>query len=212
MISDHIQDALDQVREIQRTVLARRRFEGYSVSARVASGFLALGAGALLSSGVLPVKLRYHLLVWGSVCAVSLLLNFAAVARWYRALPENERQVARLRPVVDSMVPILMAGLFTIALSRRGAGDLLFGMWMSFYGLANFAARDALPRGVRTLGYFYALCGAFCLIHPQVRWYYPWPMGMVFGVGEIVTAALLYLDRVPRDARPHLWSPNRSEA
>jgi hypothetical protein len=50
---------------------------------------------------------------------------------------------------------------------------------------------------MRPLGVFYLTCGTVCLLVPWISFTNPWPMALVFGVGEWVGGFIFYQNRVP---------------
>src|SRR5450759_1517088 len=76
------------------------------------------------------------------------------------------------------------AGL-SLALIMHGEYDLLFGTWMCLYGLGHMPYRNSLPFANYLVGIFYLACGAIMLVWPNVAFTNPYPMGLVFGAGEL---------------------------
>ncbi|MFT5123151.1 MAG: hypothetical protein ACI97B_001783, partial [Verrucomicrobiales bacterium] len=71
---------------------------------------------------------------------------------------------------------------------------LLYGLWMAMFGLAIIASRYVLPRYSGWVGLFYILCGTFFLGYNHLAFSNPWPMGIVFFIGEWVGGLILLLD------------------
>lgn len=198
MISNRIHQALAQVEALQRSVLDSQKFRGYSGPARAVAGSVSLIAAAVLSSASYPATVPAHLLGWGVVFSVSLVVNYGAMFYWFFCDPEVGRDWRKLRPTLDVIPPLVVGGLISIAAYRTGETDLLFGIWMSLFGLANLAWRRVLPRSLVLVGAFYVLAGAACLLLPGVHFLNPWPMGLVFFIGEWVGGLILHLDRTRR--------------
>ena len=200
MTSERIQDALDQVETVRRIVLAKRLFRGYSGVARVVGGAGALACAFVLSSRAFPRSLAAHLAGWAAVLALALAANYGALLVWFHAAWRIRRDMLELAPTVDAIPPLALGAALTLALVRRGQYDLLFGVWMGMYGLAHAAYRLSLPRGHLLVGAFYLLCGACCLICPQVSFVDPWPMGIVFFFGELAGGSILWRLRKETEA------------
>jgi hypothetical protein len=66
---------------------------------------------------------------------------------------------------------------------------------MCLFGLANFSSRHLLPRATGHLGLFYMLAGGLCLLSPTVNFVDPWPMALVFGIGELAGGLILHFDQ-----------------
>lgn len=191
MIAHHIHDALGQVRRLQEMIGARRAFLGYSGPARIAGGVAAIAGAALLArpggAGSDPARLAG----WGLVLVAALAANYGALAAWFLLDREAERDLRRLLPAADAL-PILGAGAaLSAALVAQGAYDLLFGSWMCVYGLVHVPYRLTLPRANYAVGLFYVAAGALCLLTPLGRFANPWPMGLVFFVGETAGGLVL---------------------
>jgi hypothetical protein len=67
-------------------------------------------------------------------------------------------------------------------------------MWMCLYGLAHLNARHSLPPRMVSVGLFYILCGGVFMLFPRVDFLNPWPMGIVFFVGEWAGGLALHFD------------------
>jgi len=194
MIANHIHHALAQVHELQQKVLEKQRFKGYSGRARALSGTLALGAAAFMASSRFPRTLVAHAIGWGMVFALAILLNFGALIYWFLFDPQVKRDIRRLRPTLDVFPPLVVGGVLTLALMRHGQHQYLAGIWMCLFGLANLASRHVLPKRISQVGWFYILCGAIYLLTPNASFLNPWPMGIVFFVGEWVGGIILHFD------------------
>lgn len=180
-------EALADVRELRRAVIERQRFRGYSGYARIFGGFIALtGTAILLMRG--STVLRDHVLVWGMVCALSVVVNGAALIYWWR---QRDEELEGLRPVVDLIAPFTVGGLVTFSLLSHSLHDLLFPTWMWIFGLMNIAARHTMPRTFAYLGWYYIAAGTACLMLSHPVFINPLPMGAVFFIGECVGGVAL---------------------
>ena len=195
MPSPHIHDALSQVRRLREAVLDKRQFRGYSGPARMLSGVAAL-AGALVLDRLQPVTVTGHLLGWGAVLAIALLLNYGALLYWFLRDPQVGRNPAQLQPAFDAIPPLAVAAALSVACLLRGHHDLLFPVWMSMYGLVHIPYRNTLPRANYGVGLFYVAAGITCLFWPGLAFTNPWPMGLVFFTGEMAGGMILHLDRI----------------
>lgn len=194
MYTNSIDDALDQVRRMRALVLERRRFHGYSGKARMLCGTVALLATFVLASSLIPAEPVAHLLGWMAVLAVGVVVNYGAVAYWFLFDPEARRNPATLAPAVEALPTLAVGAALSAAALARGQYDVLFGIWMALYGLAQLAYRQSLPNGIYRVGLGYILAGVVCLIHPAVAFTRPWPMGLVFFVGEWAGGLVLCLE------------------
>ncbi len=195
MIANHIHDAIGQVRRMRELVLARQRFKGYSGKARMAGGVLAIAGAVVMSRPVFPDTPVAHLIGWGVVLALALLLNYGGLALWFLGNPLLRRDLVQLKPAADALPALSMGAVFSMALVLHGQYVLLVGTWMCLYGLVHVAYRQSLPAIHYAVGIFYMLCGAFCLLSPCPCFTNPWPMGTVFGLGELAGGYILYRNR-----------------
>ncbi len=70
---------------------------------------------------------------------------------------------------------------------------MLPGLWAMLFGLGIFASVRLLPPAIIWAGVFYLFAGTVCLALAQGPYALsPWAMGLPFGVGQLLTAALLY--------------------
>ena len=201
MIAHHIHDALAQVRTLQEFIIERNVFKGYSGKARVFSGVVALAGAAVLASGRLPATPWAHLAGWAVVLAVGVSSNYAALIYWFLFDAKVRRNPLMLKPALDAIPALAIGALLSLALIVHKQFDLLFGVWMCLYGLAQVAYRHSLPKGIYAVGLFYLACGAGCLLAPRITFQNPWPMGIVFFVGEFAGGAILIQDHRKTSAR-----------
>jgi hypothetical protein len=197
MIATHIHHALAQVRELKMRVLNAQRFTGYSGRCRAVGGTLALLAPLLMCATWYPKTPMAHLMGWGFVFFFAVLANYAAVLYWFFFHPDADRDLRKLMPTVDALPSLAVGGIFSLVMVLHGHYDLLFGTWMCLYGLTNLSARQTLPKTLWPLGFFYITCGAICLLAPQIRFTNPWPMGVVFGIGEWIGGLIFHRNRLP---------------
>ncbi|MFQ5675340.1 MAG: hypothetical protein ACE5G1_05535 [bacterium] len=194
MIASHIHDALAQVRVLQQKILEKQRFKGYSGRARAVAGTFALFAAAIISSDIYPQTVAFHLYGWGGVLLAGFVLNYGALIHWFLFNPTSQRDIRRLRPALDALPFFFIGGSLTLALLRVEQVDLLFGSWMALFGLTCLATRQTLPRVYGVVGLFYVVCGAYFLIVSRVSILNPWPMGLVFFIGEWLGGIIFHYD------------------
>lgn len=194
MITNHVYHALEQVKELQHKILERQRFKGYSGRARAITGTVAFLATLLMSSEHYPSSVKAHLLGWGVLFLFGFFLNYGALFHWFLFDPWVKRDIRRLKPALDAL-PVLFAGaVFTLVLINHQEFDLLFGTWMILFGLANLASKHVLPRKIWLVGLFYIFCGSVYLLLPGLSFTTPWPLGLVFFVGEWMGGFVLHFD------------------
>ena len=88
-----------------------------------------------------------------------------------------------------------VGALLTLCIAR-GAPDvswMLPGLWAIVFSLGVFASSRILPRPVMWVGAYYVACGCACLVWGRGPWAFaPWLMGVTFGGGQLLAAAILY--------------------
>ena len=69
---------------------------------------------------------------------------------------------------------------------------MLPGLWQVVFSLGVFASCRFLPRQMFAVGVWYLAAGLFCLAAGSTsRALSPWMMGIPFGVGQLLVAAVL---------------------
>ena len=191
MIANHIHDALGQVDRMRELILERRRFRGYSGTARMLGGAVALVTALILDQVPSLHTPLLQLAGWTVVLAAALLLNYGGLAFWFFRRRGGGRTLADLRPALEVVPALAIGAALSLALVVRGHYDLLFGTWMALYGLAHMGYRHSLPAGILAVGFFYQVAGIACLLAPGISFLNPWPMGLVFFAGESVGGWIL---------------------
>lgn len=198
MTAAQVHDALSQVREMRDRMIERKRFRGYSGIARAAGGVLALGAAAVISMPFYPHNKVAHADAWGWLALAAFVINLSALLRWFYTDPDAARDVRRLIPVFYTLPPFLVTAVLTVMMLLRFDYEYLAGLWMCGYGLVNLSQNPVLPPGIRVVGLYYVACGVACLMVFQFPFMNPWPMGIVFFIGEMWGGAIFYANRTGR--------------
>ncbi len=149
-------------------------------------------AGWITSPGS---ELGHYLGLWIGVAAVSVIV--AGVELYWVSRGDDAglaRQMTRL--AVEQFLPCLAVGaLLTLCIYRSApqVAWMLPGLWSLIYGLGIFASYRLLPRPVFWVGLYFVFCGCVCLLWGQGdNAFSPWEMGISFGGGQLLTAAILY--------------------
>ena len=88
-----------------------------------------------------------------------------------------------------------MGALLTLSIYRGAPAVawMLPGLWSLVFGLGVFASYRLLPRRVFSVDCYYVLCGCGLLLWGQGdNAFSPWLMGVSFGGGQLLGAAILY--------------------
>lgn len=192
-----LQQALAEIHSIRSHVARGTEFRGYGPASIAASGVLALLVAALQSQWMSKhanSDLSIWLAVWAGTAAVSLLLSsfetFTRARRVHRGFAREMVQSA-----VEQFLPALMVGsLLTVVLLRVAPHEcwMLPGLWQLIFSLGVFASCRFLPRQMFVVGVWYLAAGLFCLAAGgATRSLSPWLMGIPFGAGQLMIAAVL---------------------
>jgi hypothetical protein len=192
MDGNPVQQALAQVRDLQKKILEKQRFKGYSGRARAISGTLALIIAGIMSMSFYPKTIPAHFFGWATLFIASVALNFGAIFYWF--LLDTKRDLKRLRPLLDVLLPLVVGGILTLTFIMHAQFSYLFGTWMCLFGLANFATRHTAPRSIWIPSLFYVACGTILLVQRDLSFLNPWPMGIVFFIGEWAGGIILHFD------------------
>jgi len=191
MIANHIHDALGQVERMRALILERRRFQGYSGTARMLGGGVALALTFVLARFEALHTPLLQLAGWAIVLTAALILNYGGLALWLFGRRGAEHSLADLRPALEVLPALTIGAVLSLALVWHEQYNLLFGTWMCLYGLAHMGYRHSLPGGIIWVGLFYQVAGIACLLAPNVTFLNPWPMGLVFFAGESIGGWIL---------------------
>jgi hypothetical protein len=191
MIANHIHDALSQVKKLQEFILEKRLFGGYSGKARIVCGFVALMGAVVLGFDRIPQTVEAHEAGWAVVLLIGILANYGCLIYWFMFDHEVRRNPVMLKPAMDALPALGAGAVFTLVFILEQQHDMLFGMWMCFYGLAQVAYRQSLPLGIYYVGVGYMLAGTCLLLCGTTSFLNPWPMGIVFFCGELAGGLVL---------------------
>jgi hypothetical protein len=99
-----------------------------------------------------------------------------------------------LRMAVEQFLPAAAAGmLVTMVLTRYvpEAVWMLPGLWLVIFSLGVFSSCRFLPRPMLAAGAWYLVTGLSALAIGGARALSPWVMGVSFGAGQFLVAAIL---------------------
>jgi hypothetical protein len=190
-----LREALSQISEIRQQMARSEVFRGYRSMTVGFSGILGLLAAALQSRWVSSPEsdLGRYLGLWLSVAAASLCVAGAELC-WSARSAGLARQMTPL--ALGQFLPCVAVGALLTLCVYRGAPQvawMLPGLWSLIFGLGVFASYRLLPRQVFWVGSYYVFCGCLCLLWGQGdNALSPWQMGISFGGGQLISAAVLY--------------------
>ena len=192
-----LREALGQITEIRQQMARSEVFRGYR-SLTVGSVGVMGGLAAIAQPYLVPSpanNLEAYLTLWISVAAVAFLL--VALGLWRRVHTTGSPMVRQSTLLsADQFLPCVAVGALLTLGIYRGAQDvgwMLPGLWSFVFSLGIFASYRQLPRQVFWVGVYFAVCGFGCLLWGQgTNAFSPWLMGVSFGGGLLIGAAILY--------------------
>ena len=193
-----LDEALRQIAGIRQQMVQREVFRGYRAATVAFSGVAGIVAAGLQRRWVPSPEntLGRYLGLWLGVAVVSLLV--AALELWWRASRETDSGLARegtLFACQQFLPTVAVGGFLTLCiyLSAPQVAWMLPGLWALVFGLGVFASCRLLPRAVSWVGAYYVVCGGGALLWGQgANAFAPWQMGVTFGGGQLLGAAILY--------------------
>ncbi len=200
-----LHEALTQIAEIRAQVARTEVFRGYRAVPVAFSGLLAFAAAGVQAAWVPDPagQAPAYLTLWLGAAVLSAILSGMGMAmRRRHPAPEWERRKTWL--ALEQFMPCLAAGgllTFTVARSVPEATPLLPGLWQILFSLGLFASCRLLPRATFAVAAFYLTTGLLCLALARGESALaPWAMGLPFGFGQLLAAAVLYWNLERGDA------------
>ena len=192
-----LQEALTQISEIREQVARTETFRGYRAAPVAFSGVLAcLAAGfqdILIPEA--PKNLPAYLVLWVGACFLSMIVTGLVMVWHCRRSPSTLTRPITLLAVGQFLPAVVGGGLVTFVLYQHvpDAVWMLPGMWSIFFSLGIFASYRLLPKATFWVGVYYMTAGVLCLLWARDEFAFsPWAMGVSFGLGQVLSAAILY--------------------
>jgi len=192
-----LRQALDDINAIRTQVARGTQFRGYGPLSVAASGILALLVAAAQSRWMAGSvhDLKLFLGVWISTAAVALFLSALETIFRVRRV-HSGLALEMIQAAAEQFLPCIVVGvLLTAVLMRVAPQDawMLPGLWEVIFSLGVFASCRFLPRQMFGVGAWYLVAGLVGLLVASGRHALsPWAMGVPFGVGQLLVAAVLY--------------------
>jgi hypothetical protein len=191
--------ALGDISSIRRQMAQSTEFRGYGPATLAATGLFAI-LSAVAQAWWLPepaAHIRFYMAIWISTAMVSAALiatqMYARTRRIHSGMADE-----MIRMAAEQFLPSAGAGaLLTLVLFAfvPGALWMLPGLWQITFSLGVFASCRFLPRLMLAAGGWYLLTGLFSIALADARALSPWTMGISYGAGQLLVAAILFLSR-----------------
>lgn len=192
-----LQHALLEIAEIRERVAAAQVFRGYRAHGALFSALLAfLTAGLQQWVIAEPTgELQTYVLFWSAVAVLSVAANGVdLLVRWLG--DPTGREGIRTLTALRALAPALATGALAtvvIVLKAPELGWTLPAVWSLLFAQGLFASAPLLPRGVWWVSAYYVAAGLFVLTWAQGdQALAGWAMAMTFGVGQSLSAGVLY--------------------
>ena len=192
-----LREAMTQISEIRLQLARTEVFRGLRALPVAMSGLLALAAAGFQAAWVSrPAEhLSAYLTLWIGAAVVSAVAAGTEMGlRWRAATSPWAREKTWL--AVEQFLPCLAAGgllTFVVVHYSPEAAWMLPGLWQVVFSLGIFASCRLLPRALFGVAVFYLASGLanLALARGELA-FSPWAMGLPFGTGQLLAAAVLY--------------------
>jgi hypothetical protein len=191
-----LRQALDDISAIRTQVARGTLFRGYGPLSVASTGILALLVAGFQSRWLTASThdLRLFLGVWIATAVMSVFLSALETIFRVRKV-HSGLAMEMIQAAAEQFLPCVVVGLLlTVVLMRIAPQDswMLPGLWAVVFSLGIFASCRFLPRQMFGVGAWYLAAGLVCLLTASGNHALsPWAMGITFGVGQLLVAAVL---------------------
>jgi hypothetical protein len=196
-------DALSQVQQIREQLARAEAFRVYRAASVSFTGVLAFIGAAIQNRWELGDPTGY-LILWiviAAICMVVVTVEMIVRCKVSESMLLRDATIVAARQFVPSVVA---GALLTLVIFRfhRESMHLLPGLWSMVFSLGVFASRPGLPRGINFAGAYYLIAGLYIVATAKAEAVFEaWPMPLSFGVGQLLTAAILYFSTTRNHAQ-----------
>jgi hypothetical protein len=191
-----LNEALTEITAIRQQIVRTAEFRGYGPVTVAITGLMAFAA-AEVQARLIPAAahdVAIYLALWISTAAIAVsLIGFEMVTR-SRTIHSSLAQ-EMIHHAVEQLVPSGVAGLLVTAVIIKVTPEsvwMLPGLWQILFSLGVFASARFLPRAVFAVAVWYLFAGLVCLSWAATeRALSPWMMGLPYGIGQLLAAAIL---------------------
>lgn len=195
-----LHQALSQLDAIHAQVSRTESFRGYRPLTVGAQGLLALAAAGvqplMVSSPAENVSLYLQLWLAVAAVAVTIVSLDLALDCWRSPSQFARRQTWQ---AIEQFLPCIAAGgavTWVLVQFAPASLPILPGLWAIIFSLGVFSASRQLPSPVLVVAVYYMVAGLAaiaCARGPHA--FSPWAMAGTFGVGQLLTALVLHVNR-----------------
>jgi len=190
-----LERALADIGAIRAQMARGAAFHGLGPTAFAATGalaaFAALGQALWMPT---PTAAAPFLTLWMTVAAISGVVIVGEMIGRSRRLHSDLADELIAAATWQFLPAAAAGGLITLVLARFAPLSLWIapGLWQICYGLGVFASCRFLPRAMAIVGAWYVASGLAAVAFAQGPLAFsPWTMGVGFGVGQVLVAAVL---------------------
>jgi hypothetical protein len=200
-----LNDALDEISAIRAQIARSVEFRGFGPLTVAATGLLALGAAEIQVRAFPAAEhdVSIFLALWVTVAVAAAGLIAAEMVIRSRVI-HSGLAPEMIASAVESLVPSGVTGMLLTAVLVRCAPEavwMLPGIWQILLGLGVCASARFLPRAILIMASWYITAGLVCIWWLAItRALSPWAMGLPFGAGQLLAAAILQLSQEKGDA------------
>ena len=187
--------ALGDISSILKQVASTTQFRGYGPNTLAATSAFAILA-ALMQQRFVPdpaTQISAYLGIWVTTAVLSSALTGGQMYTRSRRI-HSALSGEMIRMAVEQFLPSLAAGfLLTLVIPHYvpNVAWILPGVWQIIFSLGILSSCRFLPRPMIAAGIWYLLTGLACIAIGSARALSPWAMGIPFGVGQLLVAAIL---------------------
>jgi len=192
-----LNQALAEISAIRAQVARDTQFRGYGPASIAVSGVLALMVAAVQGhwSREIGAEFMRFLVIWVGTAAVAVTLTAGETIIRARRVHSGFAS-EMIQAAVEQFLPALVIGFLLTGVFLRVAPQqvwMLPGLWELIFSLGVFASCRFLPRQMFIVGVWYLAAGLTCLMWGSAsKALSPWEMGIPFGVGQLMVAAVLH--------------------
>ena len=194
--------ALIDIRAMRSQIARGMVFRGYGPAALATSGVLAFVFAIAQSWWVEnpAADVLSYIALWTAAAVLSAaVVGMDVITRSQRVHSGLADEM--IQSAVKQLLPAAIAGaLLTFVLVRFAPQStwMLPGLWQIILSLGVFASCRSLPTPIIAVAIWYLGSGLFCLAFASgTEAFSPWAMGVPFGIGQLLAAALIQMSGSP---------------